>query len=275
MINRSAVGARRTTGARRAAYVAVVALVALLLAGAGASAETFIGYQLPSFIEFPGGTAADSISSQIAYTACDQMYYVGASVIRQKQRTDSTILESTDGSALVGLGLGGCRDHPIELSLTVGDVSEFDDIFYNVKGLVTPETRGMPAIAIGAEDFTDTADSRQAERSVYVVATKSIWSRRRVEAGEPMFARSVISVGYGSGRFNHEPFVALSTSISARSKAIVEMVDSDFNAGFSVAPFREYPGVVAVVGGVRLNDSDLRTITAGVGITFWKEETEQ
>jgi hypothetical protein len=254
---------------------ALIALVALALAAGGAGAETFIGYQLPSFVEFPGGTAADGISSQIAYTACDQMYYVGASVIRQKTKaSDGTILETTDGSALFGLGLGGCRKHPIELSLTVADVSEFDDFFYNVKGLVTPETRKMPAVAIGGEDFTDTADTRQAERSIYLVATKSIWSRKRVESGDPMFARSVVSVGYGTGRFGHKPFAALSTSISARSKAIVEVVDSDINAGFSVAPLKEYPGVVAVVGGVRLNDSDLRTITAGIGITFWKEDME-
>lgn len=252
---------------------AVLMLAVLALTGMGAQAETFIGYQLPSFIEFPGGTAADGISSQIAYTACDQMYYVGASVIRQKRETPSgTILTSTDGSALFGLGLGKCRKHPVEFSLTVGDVSASSDIFYNVKGLVRPETRGSPAIAIGAEDVTGTARTVQAERSIYAVATKGIWSRRRVEAGNPLFARSVVSVGYGTGRFGHMPFAAVSTSISARSKAIVELVDSDMNAGISLAPFRDYPGVVGILAGVRLNDSKLRTITAGVGITFWKEE---
>jgi len=252
---------------------AVLMLGVLALTGTGAQAETFIGYQLPSFIEFPGGTAADGISSQIAYTACENMYYVGASVIRQKRETPSgTVLTSTDGSALVGLGLGKCRKHPLELSLTVGDVSAFSDIFYNAKALVTPETRGTPAMAIGAEDITDTARSAQAERSVYAVATKSIWSRRRVEAGDPLFARSVVSLGYGTGRFGHKPFAAFSTSVSPRSKAIVELVDNDLNAGISLAPFRDYPGVVGIIGGMRLNDSKLRTITAGVGITFWKEE---
>jgi len=257
---------------RSVACAVVLMLAMLALAGMGAQAETFIGYQLPAFIEFPGGTAADGISSQIAYTACANMYYVGASAIRQRTKTPSGVVTTTDGSALFGLGLGECRGHPIELSLTVGDVSGFGDVFYNVKGLVTPETRSTPAIAIGAEDVTDTARSAQAERSVYAVATKSIWSRRRVEAGDALFARSVVSVGYGTGRFGNEPFVALSTSISARSKAIIELVDSDFNVGISLAPLRDYPGVVGIIGGVRLNDSELRTITAGVGITFWKEE---
>jgi len=258
---------------RSVVYAAILALALLAAAGMGAQAETFIGYQLPTFIEFPGGTAADSISSQIAYTACENMYYAGASVIRQKQKwSDGSITQSTDGSALFGLGLGKCRGNAVELSVTVGDVSAFSDIFYNVKALVTPETKDMPAIAVGAEDVTDTARTAQAERSIYAVATKSIWSRKRVEAGDPLFARSVISVGFGSGRFGDSPFVAASTSLSARSKAIVELVDSDVNAGFSLTPLREYPGVVVVVGGMRLNDSDLRTVSAGLGITFWKGE---
>jgi hypothetical protein len=251
----------------------VLALALLAAAGMGAQAETFIGYQLPSFIEFPGGTAADSISSQIAYTACDKMYYAGASAIRQKRRwSDGSITESTDGSLVFGVGLGKCRKNVVDLSLTVGDVSAFSDIFFNVKGAVTPETKDMPAIAIGAEDITDTARSAQAERSVYAVATKSLWNRKRVEAGDPLFARSVVSLGFGGGRFGHKPFVAVSTSLSARSKLIVESVDGDYNAGISLAPLRDYPGIVVVAGAVRLNDSDLRTVTAGVGITFWKEE---
>jgi hypothetical protein len=182
-------------------------------------------------------------------------------VIRQKTRTASgEVMTGTDGSALIGLGLGKCRQHPVELSLTVGDVSAVSDVFYNVKALVTPETKDVPAVAVGAEDITDTANSRQAEQSFYLAASKSFWSRARVEAGDALFARSVVTVGYGSGRFGDNAFVAASTS---------------FNAGISVAPLRDYPGVVMVVGGVRLNDSDLRTITAGLGITFWKEDQQQ
>jgi hypothetical protein len=261
---------------RSVSCVVVLALAVLAMAGMAAHAETFIGYQLPSFIEFPGGTASDAISAQVAYTACDQMYYVGASVIRQKTRTASgEVMTGTDGSALIGLGLGKCRQHPVELSLTVGDVSAVSDVFYNVKALVTPETKDVPAVAVGAEDITDTANSRQAEQSFYLAASKSFWSRARVEAGDALFARSVVTVGYGSGRFGDNAFVAASTSLSARSKVIAEWVDSDFNAGISVAPLRDYPGVVMVVGGVRLNDSDLRTITAGLGITFWKEDQQQ
>jgi hypothetical protein len=78
----------------------------------------------------------------------------------------------------------------------------------------------------------------------------------------------VVSLGWGTGRFDDNPFGSVSTSLTDRAKGILEYDGRGVNAGLSIAPMRSYPGLIFLVAGQDLNHSDLRTISAAAGVTF-------
>jgi hypothetical protein len=243
------------------------AAMAVVVGAIPAQADTFIGYQLPEYVAFPGGTAADNISTHNAFSAYSGIYFIGFSGIRQKTRTEAGIVTGTDGAAVIGIGFGR-PSRALEVSVTMADISEHNDFFPNLKIHFKNETKTSPAWAVGMEDVTDRISKAQAERSAYITATKSFWSRNQVERGKMLFARTVVSLGWGTGRFDNNPFGSVSTSLTDRAKGILEYDGRGVNAGLSIAPMRSYPGLVFLVAGQDLNHSDIRTVSAAAGVTF-------
>ncbi len=224
----------------------------------------------PAFVPFLGGTAAETITAPSAYCAYSGIYYAGAFGIRQITYDPSGRRSSgLDGALTVGLGLGN-PGHGLQLSATVADVSNFTDIYGNAKWQLTPEGTSLPALAVGLENVFANVSERQAVRTPYVVASRTFWNRQRVLTGQPLFARTTLSVGYGGGRFGHQPFAALATSLSSRSQALLEHDRWGTSIGYSVAPLARQPGIVLTAIGMRLDNPRFRTY-AGAVTYIWSQ----
>ena len=245
----------------------LIALLMLLLpAAAGADA----GSEPLPFALFPGGTAAESITTPAAYSAYAGLYYLGAFGVRQVTFGPSGKRHvGNDAAMTAGLGLGQ-YGHGVTLAVTMANLSEANDIYFSAKWQVAPETRTWPALGVGMEDIFDNVTPQQAIRSSYVVATRTLWDRKRVLRGQSLLARTTLSLGYGDGRFHNQPFASVATSLSPQSEAIVERDHWGTNVGLSAAPWRQQPGVVVGVYGMRLDSAKWHTVAGSLTYVWSK-----
>jgi len=97
-------------------------------------------------------------------------------------------------AVFMGAGLGK-RGYGTELTLTIADVSKFSDLLFSIKHQLCSETSTRPAVALGVDAINEIPE--QMERSIYLVGSK-YFTRSKL----PM----VVSLGWGTGRFNDNVF---------------------------------------------------------------------
>ncbi|MDD4558718.1 MAG: YjbH domain-containing protein [bacterium] len=213
----------------------------------------------PRAVVIPGGYAADNISTPNAQAAFAGTYYVTGVLHTQPGAGD------LDGTLAAGMGFGPASN-AVEIGATIADVSDIGDVLFNAKFHFFNETESAPGLAVGVENIFG-ASPAQEETSAYLVASKSYWDMERINAERLAFAKTAVSVGYGSGRYGNSPFAAVSTSLSGETKAIGEYIDKGFNVGFSWAANK--PGNLVVVAGWQdiFGDSSL---TLGIGMGFYR-----
>ncbi|MGI6384523.1 MAG: hypothetical protein ACOX1G_04580 [bacterium] len=213
----------------------------------------------PKAVVIPGGYAADNISTPNAQAAFAGTYYVTGVLHTQPGAGD------LDGTLAAGMGFGPAS-RAVEIGATIADVSDIDDVLINAKVHFFNETESAPGLAVGVENIFGVAPAQE-ETSAYLVASKNYWDMERINAGRLAFAKTAVSVGYGSGRFGNSPFAALSTSLSSDTKAIGEYIDKGFNIGFSWAA--DKPRNLVIVAGWQdiFGDSSL---TLGIGMGFYR-----
>jgi len=213
----------------------------------------------PKAVVIPGGSASDNISTPNAQAAFAGTYYATGVLHTQPGAGD------LDGTLAAGMGFGPASK-AVEVGFTVADVSNFGDVLINTKAHLYNETENAPGLAVGIENIFGAAPA-QNETSAYLVASKNYWDVDKIKAGRLAFARTAVSVGYGSGRFDDTPFASVSTSLSSDTKAIGEYVSKGFNLGFSWAPSK--PGNLIVVAGWQ-DIFQEPSLTLGVGMGFYR-----
>jgi hypothetical protein len=243
-------------------------LIGLAVLVSGARGDSGPG---PTLSLFPGGTAAETITAPAAYAGSAGIYYVGAFGIRQIiVGPGGRKIGNYDGAITAGTAFGR-SGHGLLVSATLADVDELNNIYFSARWQLCPETVNAPAVAVGMEDIFDNITPRQAVGSPYAVVSRTFWDRERMLSGQPLFARTTVSLGYGGGRFRRQPFIALASSLSDCSQAIAEHDRYGFNVGLSAAPWRRQPGLVLGVYDMRLGNHLYHTTGASVTYAWWRQ----
>lgn len=163
-------------------------------------------------------------------------------------------------SIFAGTGLGK-KGNSLELTVTMADVSQFSDILFSAKYQFLGETATRPAMAVGIDAINEIPD--QMERSPYVVISKYFPTGRL-----PM----VVSLGWGSGRFQDSFFGALAFILGRQWNVIVEYDGLGGNAGISFGtelPLRKPLPLVVTLGFQNAFASDEESVLSiGAGIRF-------
>jgi hypothetical protein len=92
------------------------------------------------------------------------------------------------------------------------------DLVVHAKWLALPEKGWAPAVAVGMTDMTGEVAE---DPSVYVVASKLLWSPKDVFTGEPQHPLWA-HVGLGSGIYGDSPFAGIDWSVANRTRLLVE-----------------------------------------------------
>lgn len=223
----------------------------VLIALPGVAAAQGLIYSLP------GGASSDTISTPNGFAAPRGVYYFAVSTHTEPEAGDRL-------DAVVAMGAGtGSVASAVELSLVTADVSRFSGHFLNVKWHFHNETASAPAVAVGIEDIT-ASESRSA--TVYVAATKTFWD---TSARSAFLMRKAVSAGFGGGRFLRRPFGAVSVSLDAFSKAIVEHDGRGLNVGVSVSrPVGTRAAAVIVLARQHLTKPSERAWTASAALAW-------
>jgi hypothetical protein len=241
---------------------AAVLLISLLALLAGVGAHAAPDSSPSPFALFPGGSADESITAPAAYSAYAGVYYVGAFGIRQVTYfAHNKRHNGDDGAVTLGAGLGQ-YGHGFTLTATVADLDRPNATYISAKWQALAETDSLPAVGVGMEDIFENVDLEQAQRTPYAVVSKTLWNRQRVLRGQPLGARTMLSLGYGGGRFHDELFGSAATSLSSNSEAIVEHDHWGTNLGYSLTPWPAYPNLALGFYGMRVDDPRWRTIAA-------------
>lgn len=164
-----------------------------------------------------------------------------------------------DAGIFVGGGIGK-KGHSLELTLTIADVSQFQDFLISAKYQFLSETSSRPAMAIGVEAINEIPT--QLERSPYIVASKSFLGPR---------IPIVASLGWGAGRFGNNFFGALTFIITRSWTLIAEYDGLGGNIGTSfVVKMAKGQSPIVVTAGIQdifLSEYE-STLTLGAGIKF-------
>lgn len=187
-----------------------------------------------------GGTLA--IHSAYAEYS-EESYFVGFSLVEDQTAPGG---EKTDMGMFGGLGVGR-KGNSLELTLTVADVSDFKDFLFSAKYQFLEETPTRPAMAVGVEGINEIPE--QLERSPYIVASKFFFNPR-----VPL----ILSLGWGSGRFNDSFFGALALILSPSWSLIVEYDGLGGNVGTSF--LLPLPGIQSPC-----------VLTLGIQDAFWSD----
>jgi hypothetical protein len=144
----------------------------------------------------------------------------------------------------------------------MADVSEFSDFLISAKYQFLGETPSRPAMAVGIDAINEIPEQMQS--SPYIVASKCL-----PIAKLPL----LVSLGWGSGRFQDNFFGSLAFILSRRWNFIVEYDGLGGNVGISFADkiWLWKPLPVVIILGVHnaFASEEESTFGVGVGIRFF------
>lgn len=167
---------------------------------------------------------------------------------------------NTGQGIFAGTGLGK-EGSSLELVLTMADVSEFSDFLISAKYQFLGETPSRPGLAVGIDAINEIPEQMQS--SPYVVASKCL---RRARL--PL----LVSLGWGSGRFQDRLFGSLAFILSRRWNFIVEYDGVGGNVGVSFATelllWRPLPVVAILAVHNAFASDEESTFGVGAGIRF-------
>lgn len=166
--------------------------------------------------------------------------------------------DNTAQTVFGGTGFGK-RGNSLELTVTMTDISEFNDFLFSAKYQFLRETATRPAIALGVDAINEIPG--QMPTSFYIVASKYVPLRRL-----PVVA----SLGWGSGRFQDNLFGALAFILGRQWNFIVEYDGLGGNAGVSfgteISLWRPFPVVFLLGLQNAFASEEESVVTLGAGI---------
>jgi hypothetical protein len=200
-------------------------------------------------VVYPGPSG--SITSPTAFGVDLGQAYVGVGLQAQTRYTDES-----DAAAVVGLGLGNRRVLGVEVAATSystfsergGTFGEVGSLSFRVHRLIDEDL----SIAAGWENPVHWGDSDAGE-SRYLVVSRVF--RNSLDTTEP-FSATVISMGFGDGRFRTERqvmgerdrinfFMSTGVRLHENASAIVDWTGQDLNLALSMMPLgRRFPIIV-------------------------------
>ncbi len=127
------------------------------------------------------------------------------------------------GGEAVFLGAGlGKKGYGTELTLTIADVSKFDDFLFSIKHQLCSEAPNRPAVALGIDAINEIPE--QMKRSFYLVGSKYF--------AKPKLPL-VVSLGWGTGRFRNSFFGSVAFIWQRNWSFIGEYDGAGINMGVS------------------------------------------
>ncbi len=186
-----------------------------------------------------------------------------------------------DSAISFGLGVGNSvKNIGIQLSPTIWDVSEFDNLSLSCK--VHRYLGNASSLAVGAENLFADKDKTDTEESFYIVISHAF---QQFHAHEPDHSSLHASIGVGSGRFGEKSpldiqsgkgkygtyvFGALSYEVFQSINVIAEWNGLNLNAGISLSPFKEIPiGITLGVADLTKNSGDGARFISSAGVAYF------
>jgi len=195
-------------------------------------------------------SAGKSLATPTGWGASNNVVFIGAGGTAPQPYRDSA-----DGSIVFGGGFGdNVENLGVELSATLNDFDEIDELSYGIK-LHKYLGYGM-AFAVGGEHLF-AADTSDADESFYVVLSRISQHHPNAEG----ISKLHYSLGIGSGRYgeksdmdkdegkgSHGTYVFGSTAyeVMRDTNLILEWTGINFNTGISTAPIKNVPVVVTL-----------------------------
>ena len=224
----------------------------------------------------PRPTPGTTFGTPTGYGANWRQAFVGASGI-----IDLGGAGRTDGSFSVGTGFGNSVSSlGVEVSMSVTSVSagDFGDSgSFGVKlHKIVPNTNGL-GLAVGWSNALDWGDTKDAEETIYGVASKTFALRPGSTNKLPLSA----SVGVGTGSFRStgaiaadenapNVFASLGVVLIPQVSLATSWTGSQWNLGMGVAPFRV--PLTFTLGFTDITDNTVNgagfNINAGYSISF-------
>ncbi len=217
----------------------------------------------PGQRNLPGGQAADALFIPTAWSLWGSTGAAGIAGVRHRAALAGSDIDF-DPAAIVAYGFGR-SESAVEVRAVMGDLSEHDNVAFDLKWHFRNEDNKGPALAVGVENaFGSTSPGYFFDRSAYMVGTKTYWDRQRLRRGRSLFTRTTLTLGFGLGdAFNDSPLGALSTSLTRRSTFILDYDGYGLGAGLSLCTPSPRGSVVMNAGATEVLDADRRTFSAG------------